>query len=309
MTNRDLQVLLHLSNSLHFARTSADYFISPSSLTRLVQRAEAELGVELFERDNRTVKLTPAGDIFRAYAQDSLAAWEALLGRLQSPATALHGALSVFCSVTASYYFLEELLDRFRQRYPEVTIQLHTGDTALTVARVMDGQEDVGIAARPDKVPPKLRFKPIGESPLVFIAPLTICPLRSTLQELRRRGAELPWESIPLVLSETGLARTRVNQWLRAQGIKPHIYAQVSGNEAIVSMVSLGFGVGVVPRLVVDNSPVRAKVEILPVAPALEPFTIGICTLGRKLTNPLIRAFWDLAGQAQNESRSEHGNP
>ena len=98
-----------------------------------------------------------------------------------------------------------------------------------------------------------------------------------------------------MVLSETGLARNRVEKWFKARGIKPVIYAQVTGNEAIVSMVSLGFGVGVVPALVVENSPKQAKVKILEVEQPLVPFEIGICTLARKLSNPLIRAFWDMS--------------
>ena len=296
MNARELNIFLHLCSSLHFSRTSVECFISPSSLTRLVQRLEAEVGAVLFERDNRTVKLTPAGEIFREYAQLSLSEWEALCSRLQSSATALSGHLSVFCSVTASYYFLQDLLDQFRQHSPDVTIQLHTGDTALTIQRILDEQEDFGVAARPDKLPAKMRFKAIGQSPLVFIAPLTVCPLRSRLNDWRRHSPELPWQEVPFILSETGLARERVNSWFRERGIKPEIYAQLTGNEAIVSMVSLGFGVGVVPRLVVENSPLRTKVEVLTVETALEPFTIGVCTLNRKLSNPLIRAFWDLAG-------------
>ena len=51
----------------------------------------------------------------------------------------------------------------------------------------------------------------------------------------------------------------------------------------------------VVPELVVENSPKQANVSILPVHPSLKPFTIGICSLRRKLSNPLIRAFWELA--------------
>ena len=77
--------------------------------------------------------------------------------------------------------------------------------------------------------------------------------------------------------------------------MRPDIYAQVSGNEAIVSMVSLGFGIAVVPLLVVQNSPIADKIQVLQVKPELEPFTIGLCALKRKLRNPLIRAFWELA--------------
>ena len=295
MDNRELQIFQHLAKSLHFSKTSAECFISPSSLTRLIQRLEDELGVQLFERDNRTVRLTAAGELFREYAEESLHNWEQLRRRLQHQATSLTGKVSVFCSVTASYSFLRDLLDQFRVQHPGVEIQLHTGDTALTIQRVLEEQEDIGIAARPDQLPGKLQFKPIGQSPLVFIAPATDCPLKERLDQYLLNKKSLPWSDVPMVLSETGLARQRVNHWFREQGIKPDIYAQVTGNEAIVSMVSLGFGVGVVPELVVENSPKQANVSILPVEPELQPFSIGICSLRRKLSNPLISAFWELA--------------
>ncbi len=295
MEIRELQLYLHLCKSLHFGKTSRELHVSPSSLTRTVQKLEHEVGQTLFDRDNRTVTLTLAGIRFREYAIQALDNWVALKLELQHQSDQLSGKLSIFCSVTASYSFLHELLDEFRARYPEVEIQLRTGDTAATIQRILDEEEDVGIAARPDTLPDKLCFRVIRQSPLVFIAPLSSSPLREMLDENLHRGADLAWERIPLVLSESGLARTRVNLWFREREIRPNIYAQVSGNEAIVSMVSLGFGVGVVPLLVVENSPLRGKVEILVVEPQLEPFSIGLCTLRRKLNSPLIKAFWDLS--------------
>ncbi len=295
MEIRELQLYLHLCKSLHFGKTSRELHVSPSSLTRTVQKLEHEVGQTLFDRDNRTVTLTLAGIRFREYATQALDNWVVLKRELQQQSDQLSGKLSIFCSVTASYSFLHELLDEFRARYPAVEIQLRTGDTAATIQRILDEEEDVGIAARPDTLPDKLCFRVIRQSPLVFIAPSSSSHLRAMLDENLERGADLAWERVPLVLSESGLARTRVNLWFRERQIRPHIYAQVSGNEAIVSMVSLGFGVGVVPLLVVENSPLRGKVEILDVEPQLEPFSIGLCTLRRKLNSPLIKAFWDLS--------------
>lgn len=309
MEIKELQLYLHLCKTLHFGKTSREFHLSPSTLTRIVQKLEHEVGDTLFERDNRTVLLTAAGHKFREYATDTTDRWLALKRDLQQ-SDLLAGRLSIFCSVTASYSFLHELLDQFRVKYPDVEIQLHTGDTALTIQRILDEDEDVGIAARPDRLPDKLHFRAIRQSPLVFIAPLVSCPLRELLKSNSR---DLLWDRIPLILSESGLARTRVNQWLRDREVRPNIYAQVSGNEAIVSMVSLGFGVGVVPQLVVENSPMRAKIEILHVEPELEPFSIGLCTLKRKLNNPLIKAFWDMsqehvaAGSSHLQSQSNSG--
>src|SRR5690606_16322330 len=158
----------------------------------------------------------------------------------------LTGRISIFCSVTASYSFLHELLDQFRARYPAVEIQLHTGDSAQAVERILDEQEDVSIAARPDHLPDRLSVRSIRQSPLVFIAPSSPGPLRDLVNTAT--PDQLPWGNLPMILSESGLARSRVEQWFLAQGIRPNIYAQVAGNEAIVSMVSLGFGIGEIGR-------------------------------------------------------------
>lgn len=95
-----------------------------------------------------------------------------------------------------------------------------------------------------------------------------------------------------MILPERGVGRSRVNAWFRALGVAPNVYAQVAGNEAIVSMVSLGFGIGVVPRIVLDNSPLAATVRVLDVQPDLAPYEVGLFALERRLSSPLIRAFW-----------------
>ena len=95
-----------------------------------------------------------------------------------------------------------------------------------------------------------------------------------------------------MILSESGLSRDHADTWFRAMGISPRIYAQVAGNEAIVSMVGLGFGVGIVPRIVLDNSPLLDRITILPVKPELPHYDVGLCVLKRRLKSALIEALW-----------------
>ena len=75
----------------------------------------------------------------------------------------------------------------------------------------------------------------------------------------------------------------------------PRVHARVAGNEAIVAMVALGLGVGVVPRIVLDNSPLAERVRELPTRPAFAPYEVGLVTLARHLNDPLVAAFWALA--------------
>jgi LysR family positive regulator for ilvC len=170
-------------------------------------------------------------------------------------------------------------------------MKLHTGDPAAALSRVLEKYEDIAIAARPNTIPTSLAFKRIAISPLVFIAPLDNT-LYTDFGISNRSQHFIDWEKIPMILSEEGFARSRADHWFKQKAIKPNIYAQVSGNEAIVSMVSLGFGVGIVPKIVLDNSPLSNRVKQLSVSPELEAFDVGLFTLKQSLSNPIVKAFW-----------------
>jgi LysR family positive regulator for ilvC len=139
-------------------------------------------------------------------------------------------------------------------------------------------------------------FLPLAETPLEFIGP-AVAPAIIVM-----RGEEIDWQATPFILAEQGPARVRVEGWFRKRGMEPNIYAQVAGNEALLTMVSLGFGVGVVPRLVLEQSPLRDKVRVLTVQPRLAPFVIGACTLERNRGNPLVQALWASIGEEGAEA-------
>ena len=297
MDTRSLKHVLNLADSLHFGRAAEAGHVSPSALSRAIQRLENELGVTLFERNNRQVALTPAGHLFRDYAREALADWDTVRNRLQSSAAELQGEVSLYCSVTASYSFLFDILARVRRRHPRIEIKLHTGDPEDATGRVLAGNEDIAIAARPSRLHANLAFRLIDVSPLVFIA-------ARDFDAPRGMDAE-EWAQCPMILNERGLARERTDAWFEGIGVKPAIYAQVAGNEAIVSMVSLGFGVGVVPRIVLENSPLFGSVKVLEGHATLAPYEVGLVTQRRRLASPLISAFWSASGSGGNGAQKK----
>lgn len=287
---RPLKHFLALAETLHFGRASDACHVSPSTLSRSIRQLEESLGVRLFDRDNRHVSLTRQGQTFQRYARETLEQWEQLRLSLMSEARTLTGEISIYCSVTASYSFLYELLSEFRARYPGIELKLHTGDPAEAMARVLSGDEDMAITPRPRQVPEALAFKSLTRSPLVFIAPHDS---HGWIPSTPESPSAEQWREVPMILSEAGLSREYSNTWFRALGIAPRIYAQVAGHEAIVSMVGLGFGIGVVPRIVLDNSPLVERVRVLPVKPELPHYDVGLCVLERRLKSPLTQALWD----------------
>ncbi len=290
MNTRTLEHFVSLANYLHFGHAANASNISVSALSRNIRQLEDEVGVTLFERDNRSVALTAKGVIFLDYARELLTQWTGICDELADQSAQLSGEISLYCSVTASHSILFDLLNRFRPDYPGIEIKLHTGDPDHAIERVTAGDEQIAIAAQPDSLPRGVVFKPIVLSPLLFIGPAkqhVHMPkgIPSTAQQ---------WSQVPMILSEGGIARRRMNAWFKQRGIKPRIYAQVAGNEAIVSMVSLGLGIGVVPQLVLDNSPLSKEVVVLSVKPGLQPYNVGMVTRKKNLANPLVNAFWQL---------------
>ena len=289
MNIKSLQIFIHLCESKNFSKTAAAMHISPSALSRQIQKLEQETRQALFLRDNRSVELTPSGKKLLPVALNILSEWQNYHAQFTDQHNELKGEIRLFCSVTASYSHLPQLLSVFRLQHPFIEFKLSTGDPAQAIDKVLNDEADIAIAAMPDHLPSRVQFEIISEIPLSVIAPSGVS---NFAQELRQEKPD--WNAIPFIVPESGTARERANTWFKAMKIKPTIYAQVSGHEAIVSMVALGCGVGIAPDVVINNSPVRDKIERLKVA-SIAPFELGVCCRRSQLDNPLIKALWKVA--------------
>lgn len=289
MDIRELEIFLTLAEQLHFGRASQACNLSPSALTRSIQRLEEKLEQPLFLRDKRKVILTPAGERFKAYARVCLQEWNSFKASMREE-QAIAGTLSIYASVTAVYGLLPQLLESYRGSYPQVQLELRTGAAEQAVALVQSGEIDLAVAALPDRQRSTIEFLPIVTIPLIFIA-----AKEETAPPVPYQGGRLDLARAPLVLPQTGLSRHRLDQWLKEHRIVPNITSEVSGNEAIIAMVRLGCGVGIVPQLVLERSPFRDEVSVIEKAPRLQPYVVGLCTSKRNLQRPSVRAFWELA--------------
>lgn len=297
MDIRSLNLFLHLAATLHFGRTSRACNITRSGLTRTIQRLEHELGEQLFFRNNRSVRLTETGTLFREYASDVVQRYRSLQNRITSE-NRLRGELSIYCSVTAILSILPEIINVFRLDYPDIHLKLSTGDAAMALARLENGEADLTIAALPEQLPSHILFLKLLQTPLIFIAP-------------RCQDGEAPsgledWLQKGVIMPERGLSRVRCERWFADKQLSPQIYSYVAGNEAMIAMVAMGCGIGVVPKLVLENSPLKHQVQVLNASPALEPFDVGICTTKSNSSNPIIKAFWRIIELKLLPSNGEH---
>lgn len=278
-----LETFIKTAELLHFGRASRACNLSPSALTRTIQRLEEEVGVALFLRDNRSVVMTDAGQSLLSYARNAVQEWHRFQDTITSDSRSVTGALSIYASVTAVYSLLPELLEAYRKAYPEVQLELRTGDAERAIDQVLSGEIDLAVAALPDQKQARFEFMPLIETPLVFIS----------TQPSRR----IDFSKDALIVPQSGSARQRLEHWLKERSIEPSISAEVSGNEALIAMVRLGAGVGIVPLLALERSPLRDEVKIISNAPKLAPYEVGLCVGKRNIKRPAVKAMWELASE------------
>ncbi|WP_338681531.1 HTH-type transcriptional activator IlvY [Streptomyces acidiscabies] len=285
--HRELRLFLHLAQSLNFGRTSLDCHVSPATLTRTVQRLETDLGHRLFDRGPRGVALTSEGHRFREYAVQALELWRAYREEHPDPAH-LTGSLSVFATVTACQALLPDLLAPFRAAHPQVRLDLRTGDAAAALARLDEGDADVAVAGIPERLPEGLASRTVARTELVFVT--------TRAGEARTEGAAHTRAALtgPFVLPQRGLVREAADRWFRTQGVTPEVACEPDGHEGLLTLVALGCGTGIVPRLVLEHSAVRDRLTVVPVTPRPEPLTVGLCVRRADLRRPVVAALWSL---------------
>ena len=283
-----LRQFLALSGTLHFGRAARASHLSPSALSRSIQRLEDQVGEPLFDRQHHRVSLTPAGEAFRHHALAVLGECDRFASERASSKGVLSGTVRIYCTVTAAQSIVPDLLAKVRRKHPMIRLALTTGYASDAIEQLRGGAIDVSVAALPDRLPAGILSRVLLSTPVVFVCPKIKGPVNDAIE---RRVID--WSTLPIVLPAHGLAREYLDQWIDRRGITPNIYSEIEGHEAILSLVALGCGVGVVPRLVVEKSALRGRISEFAVKPSLRSFRIALCVRDRSLSNPVVGAVWE----------------
>lgn len=288
MDFHELRAFAALARHLHFARAAAAVNTSPSALSRILSRLEEETGTRLFERDTRRVVLTEAGQVFLGFAEESLSRFDSLHLTLQAESRQLRGTLRIYASVTACYSILPPLVEALGRTHPDLKLAIQTGDPADAEPVLINGEADLALTALPVSGLDTPWCFSVRKTPLVFVSRTADAPKE-----------ELPLEDQSLILPQRGLARERYDRWARKQKQRPRIAAEAAGNEAVLALARLGLGYGLVPQIVLENSPFAEGLAIHPAEEGFGDYDIGFVLPHRPtgLTPRLKEALKDLLSQ------------
>ena len=140
---RELRIFLVLADELHFGRTATRLGISQPGVSQAVRTIESRLGVKVFDRTSRRVRLTSAGEVLRSRLAPALAALEQALADTGDLSGAVSGLLRIGFVLTTEGPALSRLVTAFQVRYPACEVRLQEVETFDAYRGLRHGDIDV----------------------------------------------------------------------------------------------------------------------------------------------------------------------
>jgi DNA-binding transcriptional LysR family regulator len=291
---RQLRHFVTVAEELHFGRAAERLHMTQPPLSQSIAGLEELLGAPLFLRNRRQVSLTAAGSALLPEARRILDDAGALPDLVRRVAAGEAGRLTLAFVSTADYSVLPSILQRHRAAYPQVSLVLREATSDVQAEELLHGRIDAGFVIPPlsSQAGAVLEYRKVLEEPLILCAPAGLDALRAS-GPVRLR--DLP--PLPLVIFPRSAApalHDAILSCFRAAGITPVIGQEALQMQTIVSLVSGGMGLALVPQSV--SNLMRAGVEYRAL---LDPTPLAETGLAWRRDNdsPVLRGFLALLEQ------------
>ncbi|MBT2334566.1 LysR family transcriptional regulator [Variovorax paradoxus] len=246
----DLTIFLAVVRAGGIVRAAELLHRAQSSVTSRIQLLEEKLGVKLFLREGRRLHLSPAGKILVGYAERIVELSREASGAVQADQPT--GILRLGAMESTAAVRLPEPLGRFHERYPDIALELYSGDPRELVNRVLNSELDAALIADPvsDR---RLATTAVYDEELVIVAEARHGPIASP--------KDLPSKTI-LAFHPGCPHRKRLEDWFARGHVIPERIVEVGSYHLILGCVAVGMGVALVPHSVLDTYTGRERLSV-----------------------------------------------
>jgi LysR family hydrogen peroxide-inducible transcriptional activator len=159
LTLKQIDYALAVAKNLHFKKAADECFISPSTLSNAITEFETQLGVQVFERNNKKVIVTTVGQEILSKAKKIKMEVQNIHELAQHNIAGLGSSLSIGIIPTISPYFLPLVLPKLQKKFANLRLKIEEGQSQILIKRVKEGDLDMAILALPYDVQDLLSFK------------------------------------------------------------------------------------------------------------------------------------------------------
>jgi len=290
MELRHLRYFVAVAEELNFTRAAARLHIGQPPLSMQIRDLEGEIGVRLFERTQRRVALTPAGQRFLDHAYRILAGVGEAVAEAQRAARGESGELRVgFTSSLPFTDLLPDALHAYRRRYPAVRLHLREMFTPEQFGAIARGELDVGfVRLQGGRAPEGIVLREIARNPLRVVV---------NAGHRLAGGGGIPIHRLkeePLIIFQRSLNPPLFGRILAAcdaAGFEPRIVQTAREATTQIGLVAAGLGIALLPA---PLETVRmARVRYLTLSDAEAQFRLAVATAAGPV-GPLLGGFLDV---------------
>jgi LysR family cyn operon transcriptional activator len=265
MELRHLRYFLAVAQTQHMTHAAERIHVTQSTLSHQINQLEQLLGVTLFDRIGRGIRLTQAGELFRGFAQRALKEMEDARDALGELENVVRGSLRVGVIHTYNSTLVPPIIARFLTSHPRVKINIEDL-TALAIEQgLTEGELDLGIAFAP--AGPDIVEEPVFEEELVLI----VNKKHPFAKKRAIRAAALG--EIPLALQTQRFATRRLIDEALGSAIGAAVRVEMSSIESLLNVVRTGLVGTIVSEHTFGRDPELAKVRIT------DPTTIRVAAM------------------------------
>jgi len=290
MEIRHLRYFVAVAEDLNFRRAAERLAMAQPPLSQQIHALEEELGVLLFDRARRQVRLTTAGRVFLEDARDILARSERAVGRARRADRGELGQLTVGYTSLFHYPFFRDALRLYRVRYPGVEVILRDLVTIEQMRRLHTNTLDISFAtyasfAITSLELEQLAYECILREPVVAVLPTDHC-LAGRVPLPLAALADEPWIWFAHPFDPT--TYDYMTRLFEQAGFRPTVAQEVNQAQLFIDLVAAGMGVSLVPRSAARSG--GGGVVYLAIA-APTPTVECDIVWRRDNTSPLVQAF------------------
>ena len=293
-----LHTFLEIVRLKSFSKAAQTCFRTQPAISAQIRQMEQELGTQLFERFGSRISLTTAGKIFSEYAQKILETRRQAFDAVRELDRVPRGEVVIAANEATCVNVLPRVFSTFKERFPEVQLQVNRSYGAQTVQSVMDNSVDFGITQLPVQER-RLQVVQIYSDEIRLLAPPSHPLARATAvgpEQIARYA---------LLLPIGGRTRSRIDEYLAGVEDDLHISMELESSEMIKQFIIAGLGIGFMG---VSNAQLEIRRKSL-CAVGLEPLPM-VRNLGMvyRKDKPLSRAalgFIDVMAEFARQSQSD----
>ena len=251
-----LRTFLEVAKQGSFSRAGQKVFRSQSAVSAQIRQIESEYGERLLDRSGKTVRLTPAGEVFREYAQRMLSLRDESLRAVADHGNDPRGVLALGANEATCLYVLPNVFAEYLRLYPSVQVSIYRNFSHKILERLDSGAIDVGIVTLPVKMP-MLKVRTIFRDRLVLMVSAD-----NPLAQHDKVPISMVVEQ-PLILPRTGFTRRIMDKLFRPYRDKLTVRMELPSIGMIKSFVAAGLGVSLISESFARDEVQSGKVKLI----------------------------------------------